>query len=701
MGATTSNESLAESLVSSLNTITPGIEAISNYGAEIVISVPKQSTVQLPALLRHLDRQKHDLGVLSYGVSGATLETVFLRMMTEDTERQNQNLVQSDFGVENLDSRDGLQIIENYHSSSKPFSNDKDFDGLSSDPRPNSLIQLWAIFEKRVLAGIREWKLTLLPLVCVLLLQGIALATVNPDFTDGTCTLFGIYNHPAVDISFQTLSTTDQLVFAPETINLQTLLGTTNNLPTNISSVPSSQYRAYIASHVTALFGGVEYVSSSNQSIAIQTVNIAYNQQDPNAPFTLVNLIDNSVLTTLVKTANGTLPVLPRIRTTIQQSGSYDSTGSQFTIFTLLSALGYILYPTFSAVYLVRENASGGKRLQRVTGVNGPTYWLGNLAYDIIVIVVVSLVGALMINLHVGSHWFIPLRFTFTILFLHSAAVTMMAYLMSVAGVKTSGGAIGAVLGYELLWLIIFVSSYINVQVSSDLSQDAGDIIFLIMTWFSPIIGLIHALYVGVNMLGVQCKFNPTADYDVAAGIMLEPSILGWSLISFSVQIVALFLLILLLEDWSSVRNMFVLASGRRWRIAKATFDEHDPMDSDVLAEQERIDRMGNARSSSKEQILLSHLRKEFPNKVAVQDTSFGVERGECFGLIGMNGAGEHITDFFFASLPICLFSSTSLCISYFNHITFSCSIVSIFIPDHRQDNNPEHHRRGDNPNLG
>lgn len=41
---------------------------------------------------------------------------------------------------------------------------------------------------------------------------------------------------------------------------------------------------------------------------------------------------------------------------------------------------------------------------------------------------------------------------------------------------------------------------------------------------------------------------------------------------------------------------------------------------------------------------LVYELRKCYGNLVAVQDISFGVKQGECFGLLGVNGAGKSTT---------------------------------------------------------
>ena len=62
------------------------------------------------------------------------------------------------------------------------------------------------------------------------------------------------------------------------------------------------------------------------------------------------------------------------------------------------------------------------------------------------------------------------------------------------------------------------------------------------------------------------------------------------------------------------------------------------PDDSDVLAEQNRI-LEGRANDDL---IVLSQLTKIYENgKLAVNNISLGIPPGQCFGLLGINGAGR------------------------------------------------------------
>jgi ATP-binding cassette, subfamily A (ABC1), member 3 len=66
--------------------------------------------------------------------------------------------------------------------------------------------------------------------------------------------------------------------------------------------------------------------------------------------------------------------------------------------------------------------------------------------------------------------------------------------------------------------------------------------------------------------------------------------------------------------------------------------------DEDVITEQNRV----LAGQANNDLIVVSELTKKYDNgKIAVNNMSLGIPPGECFGLLGINGAGESDSVFF------------------------------------------------------
>ncbi len=66
--------------------------------------------------------------------------------------------------------------------------------------------------------------------------------------------------------------------------------------------------------------------------------------------------------------------------------------------------------------------------------------------------------------------------------------------------------------------------------------------------------------------------------------------------------------------------------------------------DDDVTAERKRITGTPTADLVQSDQLILKELKKYYGSLLAVDGLSVGIPRGECFGLLGINGAGKTST---------------------------------------------------------
>ena len=70
---------------------------------------------------------------------------------------------------------------------------------------------------------------------------------------------------------------------------------------------------------------------------------------------------------------------------------------------------------------------------------------------------------------------------------------------------------------------------------------------------------------------------------------------------------------------------------------------DSEPLDEDVLGERQRVESLMRDWHQKSDVLLVHNLYKQFGNRglVAVNNLTFGVKNGECFGLLGVNGAGK------------------------------------------------------------
>ena len=110
---------------------------------------------------------------------------------------------------------------------------------------------------------------------------------------------------------------------------------------------------------------------------------------------------------------------------------------------------------------------------------------------------------------------------------------------------------------------------------------------------------------------------------------------MGTEIIFLAIESVLYIILAIYIDIWST-RPSIVRYFTRKPVKAEDIVEEED--DEDVIEEAERVQR-GDANS---DKIVLNELTKQYPNgKVAVNGLSIGIPAGQCFGLLGINGAGK------------------------------------------------------------
>ncbi|XP_043104736.1 uncharacterized protein abca12 isoform X2 [Puntigrus tetrazona] len=318
--------------------------------------------------------------------------------------------------------------------------------------------------------------------------------------------------------------------------------------------------------------------------------------------------------------------------------------GGLVSILVALCVLtGYSIMTASFVIYEVQEHHTGSKRLQQISGISEPFYWIINFFYDMAlymvpVILSVAMIAAFQLPAFTERQ---NLGAVTLLLVLFGFSTFPWMYLLSAIFKDTEM----AFIGYVCINLFISVNTIISTSIIyflGQLNQNDQNIqnvyqtmsnIFLVFPQFSFGNGLMELARVDMQVqilsaFGVDAYKNP-----------FSMDVLGWMYISMFLQGFICFTLRLIANK--------TLLRKIRWLVCRKSnvVQSYSPNeDEDVVAERLRVDR-GDANADI---LQVNHLTKVYQNLnkrvQAVKRLSVGIPAGECFGLLGVNGAGKTTT---------------------------------------------------------
>nr|XP_055071071.1 uncharacterized protein abca12 [Misgurnus anguillicaudatus] len=318
--------------------------------------------------------------------------------------------------------------------------------------------------------------------------------------------------------------------------------------------------------------------------------------------------------------------------------------GSLVSILVALCVLtGYSIMTASFVIYEVQEHYNGSKRLQQISGISEPFYWIINFCYDMTlymvpVILSVAMVAAFQLSAFTDRN---NLGAVTLLLVLFGFASFPWMYLMS----AVFKDAEMAFIGYVCINLFISVNTIISTSIIYFLGQlNTNDLsvqkvyetmsnVFLVFPQYSFGNGLMELTRVDMQVqilkgYGVDAYKDP-----------FSMDVLGWMYISMFLQGFICFTLRLLFNK-SLIRKVRRLICPK-----KNVVQSYSPNDDeDVIAERHRVER-GGASSDILQLNQLTKVYQQLKKRVpAVKTLSVGIPAGECFGLLGVNGAGKTTT---------------------------------------------------------
>jgi len=315
-----------------------------------------------------------------------------------------------------------------------------------------------------------------------------------------------------------------------------------------------------------------------------------------------------------------------------------DLTDTQTSLFL---ALGFAFIPASYGAFVVLERENNSKHLQIVSGVNFMSYWLATWIWDVInyfvpAVMSIAMIAAFGIESLVSSQ---NILWTVLAVMLYGFSCTSFTYMLTfVFKSHTSAQNLLLVMYLFTGGILEIVALVLNIIPSTqDVMRNVLVYIFRIMPNYCLADALTN-LITRSNPLVIS-QYNCPLEGCQAHQL----NILGWDLIYMGVGSVLWFATTLMLELALATPRLRALLQLRHLDVVDANDHVTDP---DVDAERERV-RGGDADG---EMVVLRGIRKVFPGrsgvppKAAVKDMYFGIPEGQCFGYLGMNGAGKSTT---------------------------------------------------------
>lgn len=306
---------------------------------------------------------------------------------------------------------------------------------------------------------------------------------------------------------------------------------------------------------------------------------------------------------------------------------------------SVIWALSFI--PAMYAVYLVEENISGLKNLEIISGLSRTVYWCTNLVWDMIsysvsILAIIFLYYLFHMSAFVGQDaigTFVVLLYSYG--FVNITFVYMISFGFSVSSTAFIFIACWNILSGVTTLLATFTLTLIS-------SKEDPYYLNTVSTIF-PQFCLGKSL---VNMALEDIRKKSLKDF----GIKTISKFFEWNFTLKYIVIMLvcgiLFFLITLLIEYQFLQKYVIykfiwkkLLKGRKTPLLKDNYKKSE--DEDVKKERDRVES-GKAKEDS-DVLIINNLTKVYSTREspAVDHICVGIKRGECFGLLGLNGAGK------------------------------------------------------------
>ncbi|ODM90575.1 ATP-binding cassette sub-family A member 3 [Orchesella cincta] len=349
-------------------------------------------------------------------------------------------------------------------------------------------------------------------------------------------------------------------------------------------------------------------------------------------------------------------------------------------ILIYIPVLLIVLLTTSFVVFPVEEKICKSKQLQMMTGVSPLTYWYSSFLLDFLFVFLIVLVMTICFPILLSSQIYENeaayegAGVFFLILLVYGFAAVPFSYLISLYPTTASGGFLLVFTIHFISGIILHMALFILEQLyPTDLWVSGIKLIGQLFPTFGVVLSTFTLVKVmsentrcnilkdDINYLhcdpanapeynaeccknceqimGVTCFTpEPYMSWSRESNLLRERSRIQPGIgqeVFIMVMMGLVYQVILMLLEYRVFKRFFV---------KKNLNFEDNVTDDDVRGEAERVAALVKNEKVNEDALVVENLSKRFGTFDAVSKLNFGVHHGECFGLVGVAGAGKSTT---------------------------------------------------------
>ncbi|XP_076997705.1 phospholipid-transporting ATPase ABCA3-like [Tamandua tetradactyla] len=624
----------------------------SNIGTELSFILPKDCTHRFETLFSDLEKRQKELGIASFGASITTMEEVFLRV---NKRAESQRAIRSS-SLMSKDLRNSQNMSRNFETSDSCTLSE------CSSIMFNTGCSLYhqqfcAMFTKRVMFNWRHWKLMLLQILGFL---GVITFLLKADNFSND------HDEPAREMNLHQYGRT----IVPFSISGDS----------DLTLIFLKQFESTLASEkqilqkvqgdlLDYLQENKDCVHSCIVALSVDVTNdetiftVLFNNEAYHSPSVSLAMLDN-ILFLLLSGPNASLTVFNKPQPRISDDNTNDDITNGLQI-ALNLHFGMAFLISGFCLLTVTERITKAKHIQFVSGVYVLIYWLSALLWDFTIFfisccLVLGVFKYCEMDIYVMDYHSLDTMLIFT---LYGWCAIPLMYLLSFLFPKSTSAYIKLILfNYfsGIFSLLIDTAVQYNNETGHRLSNASRTFILNLLRLL-PNYNLAKCIseYTNIYQNKILCHnlrhppvyLNCSKENTKKNVFTLEEKMIGRYLAMMGIT-GFIFLLLIFLREISLWRlctffNQYVyFAIFKKFRkdvVSKELSGESE--DEDVEKERKRI--LERPYEFLNTTVLVKELTKIYfkrPAILAVKNISFAIQKEECFGLLGFNGAGKTST---------------------------------------------------------